>query len=130
MATETNDRLAAEIRALEDRRCQSMIDKDLKTIDALYADELVYTHSNAGVDDKASYLGSIKSGKFDYKAIKRPDEKIQIFGDTAVVTGRAEINVRVNGVDRDLNSRYLIVWVKRGGGWQVVAWQSTPIPRT
>jgi ketosteroid isomerase-like protein len=130
MATQSNDRLAAEIRALEDRRCQAMIDKDMKTLEALYADELVYTHSNAAVDDKKSYLAGITSGKFDYKAIKRHDESIKVVGDAAICTGRAQINVRSSGVDRALNSRYLIVWVKRSGGWQAVAWQSTPIPQS
>lgn len=129
MASQTNDRLAAEIHALEDRRCQAMIDKDMKALESIYADELVYTHSNASVDDKASYLAGIKSGKFDYKSIKRPEESIRVVGDTAIVAGRAEISVRADGTDRQLNSRYLIVWVKRGGGWQAVAWQSTPVPK-
>jgi ketosteroid isomerase-like protein len=129
MATQPNDRLAAEIRALEDRRCQAMIDKDMKALESIYADELVYTHSNAAVDDKASYLAGITSGKFDYKSIKRPEESIRVIGDTAIVAGRAEISVSSNGVARELDSRYLIVWVKRGGGWQAVAWQSTPVPK-
>src|SRR5690606_18098668 len=107
MATQTDDRITAEIHALEDRRCQAMIDKDMKTLAAIYADELVYTHSNATVDDKTSYLDGIKSGKFDYKAIRRPEENIRVVGDTAIVTGRAEISVRAYGVDRDLNTRYL-----------------------
>jgi len=129
MAAQTDDRLVAEIRALEDRRCQAMIDKDMKALEAIYADELVYTHSNAAVDDKTSYLAGITSGKFDYKSIKRPEENVRVVGDTAIVSGRAEISVRSNGVDRELNSRYLIVWVKRNGGWQAVAWQSTPVPQ-
>ena len=129
MASQTNDRLAAEINALEDRRCQAMIDKDMKTLEAIYADELIYTHSNAAVDDRASYLAGIKSGKFDYKAIKRSDVTVSVIGDTALVAGRAQISVRSSGVDRELDSRFLIVWVKRSGGWQAAAWQSTPVPK-
>jgi len=129
MASPSTDATVKQIHALENQRCQAMLDKDMKTLEALYADELVYTHSNASVDDKKSYLAGIKSGKFDYKAIKRPEENIRIVGDTAVVTGRAEISVRADGADRQLNSRYTIVWVKRGGKWQAVTWQSTPVPK-
>lgn len=129
MANPSTDATKKQIQALEDRRCQAMIDKDMKTLETLYADELVYTHSSATVDNKQSYLAGIKSGKFDYKSIKRPDPDIRIVGDTAVVTGRVEISVRADGVDRQLSSRYIIVWVKRGGNWQAVAWQSTPLPK-
>jgi ketosteroid isomerase-like protein len=83
----------------------------------------------AAVDDKASYLAGIKSGKFDFKAIKRSDVTVRVIGDSALVAGRAQISVRSSGVDRELDSRFLIVWVKRSGGWQAAAWQSTPVPK-
>jgi len=129
MAGQSNAEIVKQIHALEDRRCRAMIDADMKALEAIYADELIYTHSNASVDDKKSYLAGIKSGKFDYKSIKRPEENIRVFGDTAVVTGRAEISVRADGNDRQLNSRYLVLWIKRNGAWQVAAWQSTPVPK-
>jgi ketosteroid isomerase-like protein len=130
MANQSTGATVKQIQALEERRCQAMIDKDMKTLEALYADELVYTHSSATVDDKKSYLAGIASGKFDYKSINRITPDIRILGDTAVVTGRVEISVRAGGADRQLNSRYTIVWVKRGGNWQAVTWQSTPVPKT
>jgi len=66
MTSLSNDRLAAEIRALEDRRCQAMIDKDMKTLEAVYADGrratlrfALETESAAseGADDPDASLG-------------------------------------------------------------------------
>ncbi len=116
-----------EIRALEDQRFQAMIAGDAATLERLLSDQLVYTHSNAGVDSKASLVDGIRTGRFAYQRIERPDQAIVVHGETAVVAGHARMEL--GGANpRTLNLRYTDVWVKGPGGWQMVAWQSTPIP--
>ena len=56
---------------------------------------LTYTHSNAIVEDRASYLNSIKNKVFDYRKADLSDTKIVVEGPTGVVTGRAQIAVVV-----------------------------------
>ena len=53
----------SEIKALEDRRYRAMIDGDTAVLDALYSDDLIYTHSK-GDDDKRSYLHKVGSRYF------------------------------------------------------------------
>jgi hypothetical protein len=65
---------------------------------------------------------------FKYLKIERPIENIQVYGDAAVVTGRTKMDVIVEGKPKLLNSRYTNVWIKGVKGWQMVVWQSTPIP--
>jgi ketosteroid isomerase-like protein len=117
-----------EIRALEDRRYKAMVDKDIPVLEGLLHDDLVYTHSNAAADSKQEYLAGIRSGKFDYRKIERPLESIRVYGASAVVAGHVKIDLMMSGSPRSLNSRYLNVWVRGERGWQMVAWQSTPIP--
>jgi hypothetical protein len=45
-----------EILALEDKRFAAMIGGDWKTVQALAHDQLLYTHSSAVTDTKASWL--------------------------------------------------------------------------
>jgi len=49
-----------------------------------------------------------------------------------VVSGEARIEAVIGGNPRTIHNRYLDVWVKSGQGggkgWQMAAWQSTPIP--
>jgi len=45
-----------------------------------------------------------------------------------VVTGQVRIDILVDGVAKIMNSRFTNVWVKGAKGWQMTAWQSTPIP--
>ena len=117
-----------EVRKLEDRRYKAMCDADAKALDELLADSLVYTHSYGGADSKASYLDGIRSKKWQYRKIERPKENIQLHGDCAVVTGQVRIELMSEGKPKTLNSAYTNVWIRATKGWQMVAWQSTPLP--
>jgi Domain of unknown function (DUF4440) len=118
-----------DILALEERRWTAQIDKDGAALEELLADELRYTHTNTIVDTKVSYIKAIADRVFDYRSAERTDTEVQIVGEAALVTGRADIHVVVGG-DRDVNlkARYSVVWVNKNGRWQLLTWQSTPIP--
>ena len=116
------------IRQLEDRRYRAMCEADADALEALLADTLVYTHSYGGADSKASYLDGIRSKKWLYRKIERPEENIQVHGDCAVITGRVRIELLSEGKPKMLNSAFTNVWIKGAKGWQMVAWQSTPLP--
>ena len=116
------------IRQLEDRRFRAMCEADAATLDQLLADTLVYTHSYGGADSKASYLEGIRAKKWVYRQIQRPKEDIQVHGDCAVVTGQVRIELLSDGKPKTLNSAYTNDWIKGPKGWQMVAWQSTPLP--
>ncbi len=124
----SNDAVINEIRALEEKRYKAMIELDYPGLEALLADSLVYTHSSAAVDSKASYIQGIRDKKFVYLTSKRPVENIQVYGDTAIVTGEVRLDLLSKGVPRLISSRFIDVWHKGAKGWQMVAWQSTPIP--
>jgi ketosteroid isomerase-like protein len=114
----------AEVRKLEDERFKAMAAGDVAALERLLGDGLVYTHSSASVDTKASLIDGIRTKKFTYQGFERPVEEIHVYGDSAVVGGHARIDLGT----RQLNVRYTAVWAKQGGEWRFVAWQSTPIP--
>jgi ketosteroid isomerase-like protein len=116
------------IRKLEDQRYAAMCAGDAAALDKLLADSLVYTHSYGGADSKASYLDGVHAKKWVYRKIERPRENIQVHGDCAVVTGQVKIELLSDGKPKTLNSAYTNVWIKGPKGWQMVAWQSTPLP--
>ena len=116
------------VRELEDRRCEAMVKDDLAALDALMAEDLIYTHSSALVDTKASYLESLKSGLVKYKKIDREDIEMRAHDNAVFVTGKARIAVRARGEDKTLILRYSNVWLKKDQGWQFALWHATPIP--
>ena len=62
------------IHDLESRRYQAMIDSDVAALQELLADEMIYTHSSSVVDDKTSYVGGFRTGKWNYRKVERPEE--------------------------------------------------------
>ena len=116
------------IRELESRRFRAMIEGDAGALDALLADTLVYTHSYGGADSKQTYLDGVRSKKWVYRKIERPKEDIQVHGDCVIVTGQVRIELIAEGTPKTLKSAYTDVWVKGPKGWQMTAWQSTPLP--
>lgn len=119
---------ADAVKAAELRRFEVMTAKDYKALATLLADDLVYTHSSAAVDSKASYLESLTSGRVTYKTIVPRDLQVRVYGDTAIINGVAAMTVDANGEALVNTLRFTDVWAKRNGTWQMVAWQSTRMP--
>lgn len=91
------DAAAAQVLELERRRWEALVASDTGTLHELFAEGMAYTHSNALVDTKSSYIKSIEDGAVSYVGVDSSDEEIRVFGGTAVVTGRAVIDARAGG---------------------------------
>ena len=70
---------------LDKKRMTAMAQKDVATLNALLADDLVYTHSSARLDTKQSLIGNMESGATVYTAVEPSDVKAQDLGDTVVL---------------------------------------------
>jgi hypothetical protein len=119
---------AQTIIDLDRKRMQAMSEKDIATLEALLADDLIYTHSSARLDTKQSLIANMKSGTTVYSSIEPSDVKAQDLGDAVVLTGVAWIKVVSSGRQLDFGVRFTDAYAKRNGRWQMVAWQSTRLP--
>lgn len=117
-----------DVLVMEEQRWAAMIDNDFDTLDSLLHPSLSYTHSNAMVDTKDSYMASVTQGVVDYRSVEREDTAVIGSGDAAVITGKATFTVCVAERDITITSRYSSVWVNEEGRWQFLAWQNTPFP--
>ncbi len=115
------------VQNLETRRFEAMIQKNEKVLNEILADELVYIHSSALVDDKKTYIESIVSGKSNYKKVEVIESKIRTYKTSAVVTGMAKITIAPNEKETIINLRYTDVYQKIGKNWQMVSWNSVKI---
>lgn len=123
-----NDSREAALRQAEQARFEANISADTQALGKLLADDLEYTHSNGDLDTKTSFIESLTSGRRDYVATTATIESARIFGDVAVIRGRARVTVSENGQSRDIDLRYLDVWRWQNGRWQMTAWQSARMP--
>jgi ketosteroid isomerase-like protein len=113
---------------LDRKRMQAMATKDFSTLGSVLADDLIYTHSSARLDTKQSLIANMQSGSTVYTSVEPSDVTAQDLGDAVVLTGIARIKVESNGKPNAFGVRFMDVYARRGGNWQMVAWQSTRLP--
>jgi ketosteroid isomerase-like protein len=113
---------------LDRKRMQAMGEKDVAFLREVLGDDLIYTHSSARLDTKASLIGNMESGSTVYQSVVPSEVKAQDLGDSVVLTGIARIKVHSGGKPMDFGVRFTDVYAKRGGRWQMVVWHSTKLP--
>jgi ketosteroid isomerase-like protein len=116
-----------EISQLESRRLQAMVQVDAAVLDRILADDLVYTHTTGWVDTKAEFLAHLKSRELEYQSIHLEEAQVRVYGNAAVVTGRATMRVKSKRQELLLPLRFTDVYVIEDGRWRMVTWQSTRI---
>ncbi|RZK42933.1 MAG: nuclear transport factor 2 family protein [Hymenobacter sp.] len=120
---------AQTIEQLEHQRFDAQVSKDFPTLEKIFADDLIYTHSNGHQDSKASYIESIRTGQSRYDAVAIEDLTVRAYNDdhTAVVNGLIEIDLGpgADGQPASTRIKYVVVYIKTTeNGWQLVLWHA------
>ena len=116
-----------EVLAADAGRVKALLANDFAALELLLGDDLTYVHSNGMLDTKESYLSGLRSGASRYLSMDMSDVAVRASGDTAVINAKFDARVLVRGNEVHPTPRVLIVYMKRDGRWQMIAWQSTPI---
>ena len=116
------------IEALDARRLKAILTRDFASLEPLIGDDLRYIHSSAVQEDKKQYLDKLTSGHYLYHGLDLQNREFRVLDDIVLVNGDLRIDVEVKGARKVVMSRFLQVWAKRPAGWQMVSWQSVPVP--
>lgn len=117
--------LKKEIIQLEEERNQAILRGDSAALDRMTSDDYTFINQKGELRTKAEILTGFKSGTFKYGARKVSELTVRIYGDTAIVTGRAMQEGTENAKDYSGENRFTRVYVKRDGHWVSVALQVT-----
>ncbi len=116
---------ADSVKAAEKSWAAATVAGDSAALDKLLAGDLSYTHSTGETDTKTSFIDSLKSGKRAYSKIDPESMDVRMYGNTAVLSAVARVDVGPKGgAANNLHLRYIHVWIFEGGRWQLVAHQS------
>lgn len=118
----------AQVQAAEDARYAAQTSLDYTALERLLADDLIYIHSSAVVDNKQSYIDSMRDGSVRYLAMKRSEVQVRTFGCLAVMTGVGQFDVQLKDKPLSVELRFHSLWISREGKLQFVSWQSTRLP--
>jgi hypothetical protein len=128
-----NTEAAKEVEKLERERFNAQVSKDFTLLEKVFADDLVYTHSNGKQNDKTEYLQSIRDGKSVYDKIDVENINVRAYngGTAAAVNGQIVIYQpnKPDGTPNVAHIKYVTMQIKDPKkGWQVVLWQSQKQP--
>ncbi len=103
--------------------------RDANALAALVADELSYSHSDAHIEDKATFIKNATSNKSKFLSLEYKDPWIRVVGDAAIVRFHwvAESESIPGGKKSTTNLHILMVWQKQGGEWKLLARGSTKL---
>jgi ketosteroid isomerase-like protein len=103
---------------------------DCAALDRIIADDWVCIDGAGLMITKSELLTRVASSTSFLDPYKFDEITIRIFGEAAIVTGRLSGQMRDRDGARDVNQRYMRVYVKRNEGWQAVATQVTEVKET
>ncbi len=120
----------AALRTADDERVAAILSGNAARLDAIFSDDLSYTHSNGDFDNKKSYLEKLVSGSTKYTTYQYTERKF-----SSIAPGIALMNARVKIKGRSVASPQLDVYLsvlavfrEEQGKWRFLAWQSARLP--
>ena len=131
MLAQQNSKAEQEVRASLDQDTQVILKGGAEAVavfDKYYADDYTRITSDGSAFTKAETLDGFRTGKTKVDSVETSDVRIRTYGKTAVVTGIVKAKGTTLGVPNSPTGvRFTRVFVKHGGNWQCVLYQTTRI---
>jgi ketosteroid isomerase-like protein len=86
-----------------------------------FVDDYLLILGDATTYTKSEYIRQLTSRELIWETATGQDQRVRIYGDTAVVTGRFSGKGRLNGKPFTTDERFTSVWIKRHGRWNAVS---------
>ena len=121
----------AEILALEARIREAQLRADVAALDALLADDLLFTGPDGTLGTKAQDLAAHGSGAIRFREHVPLELRVRRIGPAVAISAlRARLLVEVAGTLVSGEYRYTRVWAREGSlGWRVVGGHVSAIVR-
>ena len=126
---EAGDSSQEEIKQLEQERNQALLRGDTAALDRMTSGDYTFINQRGELRTKAEIVSGFKSGTYKYEARQISDLRVRVYGNTAIVTGRAMQKGVENTKDYSGENRFRRVYVKQEGRWVSVALQVTLVAK-
>ena len=125
MKSPREEQMIREILELERHAKEASIHNDTKFTEQALAENYIAIGPLGTVVTKSDMVDVRRRSKLHYEFIDVTEMVVRIYGETAVVTAKAEVKGSDFGEDFSGPYRYTRVWVKEKGAWHAVAYQAT-----
>lgn len=107
--------------ALENAWNQAQLHHDSKALDGLVADTFISTDNDGMFITKAQFLADNKDLSYAPRVMTNTDERVFLYGNTAVVAGIYHAKGLNKGKPFDHYGRFTDTWIYLNGKWVCVA---------
>jgi ketosteroid isomerase-like protein len=114
-----------EIEALEQQWRQAIVTNNVTEMGRLLADDYIGITSNGTIETKPEAVDQQRAGTIRITKLDVSDMKIRVYGDTAVVTSRADLAGTNGATDISGEYRYTRVYNLRLGQWKIVSFEAS-----
>lgn len=114
-----------EIVDLERQAKEAAIHRDAVFSERTLAEDYVAITPLGQIVSKADTISARKSAQLRYESIDVTEMVVRLYGNTAVVTARADVKGKELGEEFSGPYRFTRVWVRRNGHWLTVSYQAT-----
>jgi ketosteroid isomerase-like protein len=118
---------AQEVLSIEQAWTEAHRRGDVQTLEEIMAFDYVKIQPDGSLSDKRTTLASYQPDRRAWEFAHGDEYDVRVYGDTAVVIGRWTARGNNDGQRFDYAARFLSIYVRRDGHWQMVAEQSTEI---
>jgi len=114
-----------DLKKLETERAAAVVRGDAATLAKQRSDDYTFINVYGRMSDKSQMVDAFKNGQSKLASDELSDMKVRLYGNTAVITGKADVKGTLGGKDITGQMMFTRVYVKKGGHWQSVAFQQT-----
>ena len=115
---------------LENDMAQAWVQRDAQTLMRTLADDYTLSGTDDFLIDKDEYLAGLDNPEFRTTSAMVDDLRIRVYGDAAVVTGRAVYRGwSKNGGKYVHRFRFTDTFIRRDGAWKCVATHASSLAR-
>jgi len=118
-----------ELKKFETDRAAATVKGDVATLEKQTADDYTFINFDGKMVDKSQMIDNFKTGRTKLTSNDVFDMKVRVYGNTAVMTGKADLAGTIEGKERKQEVMFTRVFVKKGCGWQTVALQQTLVSK-
>ncbi|MDO7854414.1 nuclear transport factor 2 family protein [Hymenobacter convexus] len=121
----TQTATATEILNLSQEKFHWKTAGEIDAIEDLFDDELVFIHLNGHFSSKQEWIQELRTGRFVYNAIDLLQASVKVYGNTAVLVGKARFRVTMNGSKGAWTLVYTEVYTRKNNHWKLVNLHTT-----
>ena len=119
---------AKAVAALDKEYQEAVKKNDATTMERILADDFVLVTGSGKTHDKAELVGEARDGKAIYERNDELEQKVRVWGDTAVVTAKLWEKGTNDGKPFDRIFWFSDTYVRTSAGWRYVFGQSSLPP--